>query len=402
VTGRFLPYGRQAITPEDISAVIETLRSDFLTQGPAVPKFEADFCRVTGAGHAVACSNGTAALHLAALATGIGKGDRALVTPLTFVASANCIRYAGGEVGFADIDGETLTLCPAAAERTLEAAAAAGRPFRAIVTVDLAGHPCDMEAFARLKNKYNLIWIHDACHSLGGGWTDSTGRVWRVGEYPAPDAVAWSFHPVKHITTGEGGMVTTFSDPVADRLRLLRTHGITKEPATFVFRDEGFDTDGQPNPWYYEMQSLGFNYRLTDLQAALGSSQLGRLAAGIARRNAIADRYRAGLAGISGVRLPAVRHGVRHAYHLAVIRIDYTGLGTTRARVMRELRERNIGSQVHYVPVPMMPFHAGTSRMSELPHTVAYYREALSLPCFPELLDDEVDRVVDALRELLA
>lgn len=399
---RFLSYGRQSITDDDITAVIETLKSDFLTQGPAVPIFEEDFGRVTGARHAVACSNGTAALHIAALAAGIKCGDRALVTPLTFVASANAIRYAGGEVSFADVDGETLTMSPSASQQQLEKAVAEGRPFRAIVTVDMAGHPCDMEAFARLKKKYGLIWIHDACHSLGGSWTDAVGRVWKVGEYPAPDVVAWSFHPVKHITTGEGGMVTTFSDQIADRLRLLRTHGIQKDPASFVFRNEAFDADGQPNPWYYEMQSLGFNYRLTDIQAALGSSQLKRLDAGIQRRNRIVDQYRSRLSGMPSIKLPQVRAGVGHAYHLAIIRLDFAGLGTNRARVMRSLRERNIGTQVHYIPVPKMPYYSGSALMSELPQTTAYYREALSLPCYPDLRDEDIDRVVNAVREVLA
>lgn len=402
MSARFLSYGRQSITEDDIHAVIEVLKSDYLTQGPAIPRFEEDFCTLTGARHAVACSNGTAALHLAALATKIAPGDRALVAPITFVASANCIRYAGGEVAFADIDGETITLSPDSAEVALERAVQEERPFQAIVTVDLAGHPCDMEAFARLKKKYNLIWIHDACHSLGGSWTDSAGTVWRVGEFPEPDAVAWSFHPVKHITTGEGGMITTFSDQIADRLRLLRTHGIRKESAAFVSRDEAFDENGKPNPWYYEMQELGFNYRLTDIQAALGSSQLKRLEAGIARRREIVEGYRAGFAGQKGIGMPTVRPGSGHAYHLALIRIDFETVGRSRAWVMNRLRERSIGTQVHYVPVPMMPYYAGTTPMSQLPEALAYYRETLSLPCYPDLRDEDVERVVYAVREVLS
>lgn len=399
---RFLSYGRQSVTEDDIQAVIETLKSDFLTQGPAIPRFEEDFCAMTGARHAVACANGTAALHLAALATKIAPGDRALVTPVTFVASANCIRYAGGDVAFADIDGETGTLSPESAEVALKKALDEGRPFRAIVTVDLAGHPCDMETFAGLKKKYELIWIHDACHSLGGSWTDSVGKVWRIGEYSEPDAVAWSFHPVKHITTGEGGMITTFSDQIADRLRLLRTHGIRKEPAAFVSRDEAFDENGKPNPWYYEMQELGFNYRLTDIQAALGSSQLKRLEAGIARRREIVECYRAGFAGLKGISMPAVKPGSGHAFHLAIVRIDFEAIGRSRAWVMNRLRERSIGTQVHYIPVPMMPYYAGTTAMCELPETLAYYRQTLSLPCYPDLRDEDVERVVYAVREVLS
>lgn len=402
MSDRFLPYGRQSVTDDDIQAVIEILKSDYLTQGPAVPIFEGDFSNLTGARHSIACSNGTAALHLAALASDITAGDRALVAPITFVASANCIRYAGGETAFADIDGETLTLSPEASEKALEKAVRDGRPFRAIVTVDMAGQPCDMEAFAGLKKKYNLIWIHDACHSLGGSWTDSAGRVWRTGAYEEPDAVAWSFHPVKHITTGEGGMVTTFSDQIADRVRLLRTHGICKDAESFVSREEAFDEDGRSNPWYYEMQSLGFNYRLTDIQAALGSSQLKRLDAGIRRRRQIVERYRGGFAGLEGISMPVVRPGVGHAYHLAIVRIDYEKLGKSRATVMNRLRERNIGTQVHYVPVPMMPYYAGAALMSDLPQALAYYREALSLPCYPDLRDEDVERVVGAVREVLA
>jgi len=399
---RFLSYGRHSITEDDIQVVIDTLKSDFLTQGPAIPRFEEDFRALTGARHAVACSNGTAALHLAALATKINPGDRALVAPLTFVASANCIRYAGGEVAFADIDGETITMSPDAAEAALKKASDEGRPFRAIVTVDLAGHPCDMESFARLKKIYDLIWIHDACHSLGGSWTDSSGKVWRVGECPEPDAVAWSFHPVKHITTGEGGMITTFSDQIADRLRLLRTHGIRKEPAAFISRDEAFDENGKPNPWYYEMQELGFNYRLTDIQAALGSSQLKRLEPGIARRREIVECYRAGFAGLKGMSMPSVKSGFGHAFHLAIVRIDFEAIGRSRAWVMNRLRERGIGTQVHYIPVPMMPYHAGSTQMSELPETLAYYRQTLSLPCYPDLRDEDVERVVYAVREVLS
>lgn len=428
-----IPYGRQQIGEEEIAAVVEVLRSDFLTQGPLVERFEEAFARTVGAPYAVACSSGTAALHLAVLAAGLGPGDRVLVPAITFVASANAGRFVGAEVAFADIDGDDLTLSPAAAEAVLEQARRAGRPFRALVTVDLAGHPCDMAAFGRLADAYGLIWIADACHALGATWTaparnqGSSGesasgevparsqesssrtaaagsgqaREWRIGEWPRPDFTVFSFHPVKHITTGEGGMVVTHDARRAARLRRLRSHGIVRDPDQFVFREEAFEPGGQANPWYYEMQALGFNYRLTDLQSALGLVQLRRLPAFLARRRAIAERYRRELDGHPGVRFPAVRPGCQHAWHLAIVRIDFAGLGTTRGQVMRRLRERGIGTQVHYIPVPMMPFYAGSALMAELPHALGYYREALSLPIFPGMGETEVARVIEALREVL-
>ncbi len=468
-----IPYGHQSIGEEEIAAVVEVLRSDFLTQGPVVERFEEEFARVVGAPHAVACSSGTAALHLAALAAGLGPGDRVLVPAVTFVASANAGRFVGADVAFADIDGDDLTLSPAAAEAVLEKARRDGRPFRALVTVDLAGHPCDMAAFGRLADAHGLIWIADACHALGATWTgpasgqgkagpiptaaergrgrprggsaaaasicgvgdgdgrrqgggaaaasplagpeesppdpagrtnagaDSLTRTWRVGEWPRPDFTVFSFHPVKHITTAEGGMVTTHDPRRAARLRRLRTHGIVRDPDRFVFREEAFDRDGQVNPWYYEVQALGYNYRLTDLQSALGLVQLRRLPEFLARRRTIVDRYRRELAGQPGVRFPAVRSGCVPAWHLAIVRIDYAGLGTTRGQVMRRLRERGVGTQVHYLPLPMMPFYAGSALMTNLPRSLGYYREALSLPLFPGMSDADVTRVLEALHEVL-
>lgn len=399
---KMIPYGRQSISQADIDATVAVLRSDFLTQGPAVGRFEEAFARTVGAPHAVACANGTAALHLAALAAGLGPGDRVLVTPVTFVASANCARFVGAEVAFADIDPDDLTLSAAAADEALARARREGRPFRAMVTVDLAGHPCDMAAFGRLKETYGLLWIQDACHALGATWTDAAGRSWKIGEWPVPDLTVYSFHPVKHITTGEGGMITTHQPRLAQRLACLRTHGITKDPQEFVFREEAFDRDGQPNPWYYEAQGLGFNYRLTDLQSALGTSQLARLPAFLERRRAILAAYQRDLAQVAGLRFPVVRPGIGHAWHLAVVRIDFTGRGTTRAQVMRKLREGGVGTQVHYIPVPLMPLYAGSESMNRLPQALAYYREALSLPVFPDLTDDDLAQVVRVVREVLA
>ncbi len=420
-----IPYGRQSISEAEIEAVVAVLRSDFLTQGPAVDRFEQAFGAAVGAPCAVACSSGTAALHLAALAAGLGPGDRVLVAPVTFVATANAARFVGAEVGFADVEGEHATLSAAAAEAALAEARRAGRPYKAVVTVDLAGHPCDQAGFGRLKEAYGLVWIEDACHALGATWTaplpganpapraareetpptasrpEAGGRLWKVGEWPVPDLTVFSFHPVKHITTGEGGMVTTHQPRLAERVRSLRSHGITRRPEEFVFPEESRDRDGQPNPWYYEAQALGFNYRLSDLQCALGLAQLARLPGFLERRREIMARYRRELAGLPGCRLLGEGPGVGHAWHLALARIDFAGRDTTRGRVMRQLLERGVATQVHYIPLPMMPQYAGTAVMADLPEALAYYRETLTLPVFPAMTDGEVEHVAAAVREVL-
>jgi len=398
---RHLSYGRQSIDDSDIQAVVDVLRSDFLTKGPAIDRFENDFCQATGARYAVACANGTAALHLAALAAGLQPGDRVLTTPLTFVASANCARYLGAEMAFADVTLPFGLLDPQACKAHLEAAAAAGRPFRALITVDLGGHPCDMPAFAALKEAFGFTWIHDACHSLGATWSDGTGTIRSPGAFPAVDLTAFSFHPVKHITTGEGGMVTTHREDLARHLRLLRTHGITKDPAQFRHHDLAFDEDGTPNPWYYEMQELGYNYRLTDLQAALGSAQLKRLSAFLASRRTIAARYRTGLQGLPHITVAEPGPGVEHAYHLASVLIDFPALGHSRAWMMKRLAALNIGTQVHYIPVPVMPAYGTGAALEALPNTRWYYQRTLSLPCFHGLTEHEIDYIIENLLTIL-
>ncbi|PKL46695.1 MAG: UDP-4-amino-4,6-dideoxy-N-acetyl-beta-L-altrosamine transaminase [Candidatus Riflebacteria bacterium HGW-Riflebacteria-2] len=399
---KFIPYGRQDISREDIEAVVAVLKSDYLTQGPAVESFEKAVCLEAGAGHAIACSNGTAALHLACMAAGLHAGEVAVTSAITFVASANCARYVGADVRFADIDPETLTMSPLSCRRLLAKAQSEGRPVKVVVTVDFAGHPCDMQAFARLKQEFGFIWIQDACHSIGATWEDSEGIRWKVGEWPAPDMTVFSFHPVKHITTGEGGMILTHDDELAGRLRMLRTHGITREPAEFSNSAEAFAADGTANPWYYEMQQLGFNYRLTDLQAALGESQLHRLAAGIVRRREIVAAYQARFSGHPHINFPGVAEGVWHAYHLAVAMIDFTAAGKSRAAVMKDLRQAGIGTQVHYIPVPLMPYYQADAACSEIPQALAYYGKALSLPCFPQLIDNDIERICSVLEVALA
>ena len=398
---KFLSYGRQDITQEDIEAVVEVLKSDYLTQGPAISQFEDALCEFTGAKFSIACSNGTAALHLSMLAAGIGGRDRVLVAPITFVASANCAKYVGADVSFADIDPLDLTISPLTCRKALEKAKAEGRPFKAIVTVDLAGQPCDMEAFGQLKKEFNLIWIQDACHALGASWKNSEGNVFKVGEWTVPDMTVYSFHPVKNMTTGEGGAISTHNERFAQKLRIFRTHGITKESESFVFNEEAFSNENETNPWYYEMQQLGYNYRITDFQAALGISQLKRLNAYTLKRQEIASQYRLGLSDVKGLTFPMPRPGISHAYHLFIIRVDFIGLGITRAKFMNSLREKNIGTQVHYIPVPMMPYYAGSCSMKDLPNSLAYYREALSIPCFPGMSFEDVDRVCSAIKEIL-
>lgn len=398
---KFLPYGRQEITEADIEAVVKTLKSDFLTQGPAIETFEQAFCETTGAKFSISCSNGTAALHLAAIAAGVVAGDTVVVPPITFVASANCARFNGAKVIFADIDRDTLTMSPVECEKQLRRYRDSGKPIKAIVTVDMAGHPCDMEAFARLKKEYGFVWIQDACHALGASWKDEKNHCWKIGEWPEPDMTVYSFHPVKHITSGEGGMITTHSENYANDLRLYRTHGITKDASKFIFPELAQDKSGCTNPWYYEMQELGFNYRLTDIQAALGESQLRRLEGFIARRRQIVELYRKNLQDVKNISFPQVAENVLHAYHLAVVEIDFESINKSRAAVMNGLREQGIGSQVHYIPIPMMPFYAETSCMAEVPNSMDYYRKALSIPCFPQLTDEDVNRVCQTLKEIV-
>jgi UDP-4-amino-4,6-dideoxy-N-acetyl-beta-L-altrosamine transaminase len=399
---KFIPYGRQEITREDIEAVVAVLKSDYLTQGPAIESFEKAVCLEAGSGHAISCSNGTAALHLACMAAGLQAGELAVTTPITFVASANCARYVGADVWFADIDPETLTMSPLACRRMLEKAHSQKRPVKVVVTVDFAGHPCDMQAFAQLKKEFGFVWIQDACHSIGATWEDSQGIRWKVGEWPMPDMTVLSFHPVKHITTGEGGMILTHDDGLAHVLRQLRTHGITRETSEFRHKAEAFAEDGTANPWYYEMQQLGFNYRMTDIQAALGESQLHRLAAGIVRRREIVAAYEARLGGHPHIAFPKAAEGVWHAYHLAVALVDFDSAGKSRAVVMNNLREAGIGTQVHYIPVPLMPYYAAAGGIEECPQAQAYYQKALSLPCFPQLTDADIARICSVLEVALA
>ena len=381
-----IPYGRQHITDADVAAVIETLHSDFLTQGPRVAEFEAQFAAYVGARFAVAVTNGTAALHLCALALGVQPGQRVITTPITFAASANCVRYCGGEVVFADIDPAT-GLLDLAAVRQLLAAHPKGY-FAGLIPVDFAGLAVDMEAARALADEYNLWIIEDACHAPGGYFVDSQGREQRCGSGQLAELAIFSFHPVKHIATGEGGMITTNDEALARHLRRLRTHGIEREATGLLRQDEG--------GWYMEMQELGYNYRISDINCALGLSQLQRADAGLARRRTLAAAYDAAFAATPGVAVLAPgRAG--HAYHLYVVEV------ANRRGLYDFLRSKNIYAQVHYVPVHRMPYYEQLGwKFGDFPHAEAYYSRCLSLPLYPTLTDEEQQYAIDCVREFLA
>jgi perosamine synthetase len=370
-----LPYGRQWIDDDDIAAVVEVLRSDWLTTGPKVEEFETAFAAETGAAHAVAVSSGTAALHLAMAALGIEPGDEVVVPALTFAASANCVVYCGGTPVFADVDPHTLLLDVEDVERRITPRT------RAIVAVDYAGQPCDYDALRALADAHGLALVADACHSLGGA---DRGRP--VGSLA--DVSCFSLHPVKHITTGEGGVLTLDDSVSASRLRALRNHGIATDHRQRA----------ENGAWFYEMLELGFNYRLTDFQCALGTSQLRKLSGWIARRQELALRYDAAFAAVDGIEPLAVRPDASHAYHLYVVQV------ANRDTVFAGLRARGIGANVHYVPVHLHPFYRerfGTGP-GLCPAAEAAYERILSLPLYPQLEDGDVDFVVSSLRAEVA
>ena len=373
-----IPYGHQHITDEDIQAVIETLKSDYLTQGPKIIEFEQAFARYVGAKYAVAVSNATAGLHLAATALQVRSGDKVIVTPITFAASANCIRYCNGMVVFCDIDPDTYLMDIKKLRRLLETNPPS--TFKGIVPVDFAGYPHQMEEFRQLADEYGLWILEDACHAPGGYFIDSNGEKQFCGNGKFADVTVFSFHPVKHIATGEGGMVTTNDKELFDRLSLLRTHGITKNPACLHENHGG---------WYYEMQELGYNYRLTDFQAALGLSQLKRADEGLKRRQKIAVRYNEAFKRIADIQTPYASPDVFHAYHLYIIQVP------DRLDLYNYLHENGIYAQVHYIPLHLMPYYREQgNKPGDLPVAEKYYSRCVSLPMFPTLTDEEQEYVI--------
>ena len=387
----FLPYGKQHIDQTDIDAVCDALQSDFLTCGPLVEKFENSFAEFVGAKHAVVVCNATAALHLAMLVSEIGPGDRVVTSPNTFLSSANCAAFVGATPDFCDIDPQTYTLCPKSLEATWQA------DTKAVVAVAYAGQSPDMPELARIAREKGAVVIEDACHGTGGGF-QVDGTSYKQGGHPWADITTLSFHPVKTLTTGEGGILVTDNDDYAAKARLLRTHGMTRD-------EESFQGDLERGPWYYEMQGLGYNYRITDFQCALGLNQLKKLPDFIKRRREIVARYNKGLNGLPWLTTPQVlREEDREeiSWHLYTVRINFPALSKSRTEVMQELRDAMIGSQVLYIPVHLQPYYQNTFgyQAGKCPEAEAYYEQALSLPLYPLLTDEDVDRVIGAVKHL--
>lgn len=375
-----IPYGRQTITEEDKKVVLSVLESDFLTQGPWVEKFEKSVAQFIQAKHAVAVTNGTAALHLAAMALGVKAGDKVIVTANTFAASANCIRYCGGDVEFADIDKDNYCLDLALLEKKLQANPGT---YKGIVCVDFAGYPVDFEKLRKIADKHSLWIIEDACHALGAQFKNSQGEMVFSGNSRYAEASVFSFHPVKHIATGEGGMITTSNDKLYAQLLKLRTHGITKDSSLFEFPSDG--------GWYYEMQELGFNYRISDILCALGASQMTRIEENLRRRREIAKRYDKELQG-TGLILPVVENDRLQAYHLYVVQSE------KRNDLYNHLRENGVYPQVHYIPVHRLPYYRELYGEISLPVAEKYYSRALSLPMYHGMTDDEQTRVISVIK----
>ena len=398
---KFLPYGRQQISEDDIHQVTEVLRSDWLTQGPAVPAFEGCLADYLGASECVACSSGTAALHLAVLSLGLGEGDAIVTTPNTFLATANCARFVGADVVFADIDPATGLIDPTAVVKILEDDTS--QRIKAVIPVHFAGQPADLPEIAKAAWRHGARIIDDASHAIGAGY-EFDDEQYRLGANPHSDLTVFSFHPIKHVAMGEGGAVATNDAQLAERMRRFRNHGIARD--YFQQEEMAISPAGVPNPWYYEMAEPGFNYRLTDIQAALGRSQLSRLPESLDRRRQIAALYRELIASHfpdGEVRPLTLRHGVTHAYHLFVVQIDFEQLGVSRAVLMNKLRAQGIGTQVHYIPINLQPYYRRLypDSMGNMPGMMKYYSRALSLPMFPELTEDDINRVVTVLAETL-
>ena len=389
-----IPYGKQNITQEDLDAVCQTLQSEYLTQGPKIKEFEDAFAQYIGSKYAVALANGTAALHLCAMALNVKAGDKVITTPITFAASANCVRYCGGEVVFADIDKETYLLDIHAVRRLLESSPIG--TYQGIIPVDFAGRAVDMEAFRKLANEFGCWIIEDSCHSPGGYFIDSNNNKQNCGNGNYADLAIFSFHPVKHIAAGEGGMITTNDEDLYKKLLMLRTHGITKSndaytnSLEFAIGRPVTGNDSYPG-WYMEMQTLGYNYRLTDFQAALGLSQLQRADAGLLRRREIAKKYFEAFKGKSFLKTQSCSiEG--HAYHLYIIEVE------KRFELYNFLRTQSIYAQIHYIPTHLMPYYRELGwKEGDMPNAESYYKGCISLPMYPTLTDDEQDFVINEI-----
>ena len=384
-----IPYGRQDISDEDIQAVVEVLRSDFITQGPAVQKFEQSIAEYCGAGHAIAVNSATSALHIACLALGVGPGDLVWTSPITFVASSNCALYCGAEVDFVDIDDATANMSVDALASKLAEAETAGRLPKVVIPVHLCGTSCDMQAIRALGDRYGFKIIEDASHAIGGGYLNVP-----VGSCTYSDITVFSFHPVKIITTGEGGMAVTNDAELAQRMDLLRSHGVTREPSLMTHESDG--------PWYYQQVELGFNYRITDIQAALGLSQMSRLDSFVARRHEIADWYYEHLAPLP-LQLPVRPADSYSALHLYVVRVELEHTPRTHREVFESLRAQGIGVNLHYIPVYAQPYYERLGFKAGLcPTAERYYERAISIPMFPNLTKEDLSKVRNALEKAVS
>ena len=375
-----IPYGRQWISEADIQIVVDILKSDYLTQGPKVKEFEEKICSITGAKYCVAVANGTAALHLAVASLQIEKGSEGITSPNTFAASANCMLYNNLIPRFADIDPRTYNIDPK------NISALVNKKTKLIIPVHFAGQPEDMPSISKIAKENQLYVIEDAAHDIGSQYADGS----YVGNCKYSDLTTFSFHPVKTITTGEGGAITTNSSELYDRLLMLRTHGITKDENKL---------SQNPGPWYYEMQELGFNYRLTDIQAALGISQLNRLNEFKQRRRVIIDRYNQSFKDIDWLKIPYEAEGLNSCFHLYVLQFDFDKIGKTRKEVMKELSSYNIGTQVHYITVNHLPYY-NKYNVDSCPIDEDYYNKCLSIPLFPAMSDTDIDYVIESIISL--
>jgi UDP-4-amino-4,6-dideoxy-N-acetyl-beta-L-altrosamine transaminase len=382
----FLPYGRQSIDEDDIAAVARVLKGDYLTTGPETSAFEDEFATAVHAPHAVACNSATAALHLALLGLGVGEGDVCIVPSITFLATANAARFCGAQVVFADVDSDTGLLTDATLSEALKRA---GARAKAVLPVHLAGALCDMASIEAVAREAGLFIVEDSCHALG-----TIGPDGPAGDCQRSDAASFSFHPVKTLACGEGGMLTTRQGRLAERAQQLRSHGIERDAAHFTTLPD--------QPWIYEMQALGFNYRMPDINAALGRSQLAKLPTFAARRRTLAALYEAALAPLAPlVQAPVRQDGVDPCRHLMNVRIDFEAAGVSRADVMARLKDHSVGSQVHYIPVHTQPYYVARYGDQSLPGAESYYARTLSVPLYPAMEDADVGRVVDSLTAAL-
>jgi perosamine synthetase len=384
-----ISYGKQTIDQDDIDAVVEILKGDWLTQGPAVEVFENGLKKYFGAQHACALSNGTAALHLTGLALGWQPSDIIITSPITFLATANCIVYAGATPDFVDIDPATYTIDPNLVEKKVKAYRTVGQNVKAIIGVDYAGHPCDWKALREIADKYDLQLVNDNCHALGATYLNDKQYAVKYA-----DLLIQSYHPVKHLTTGEGGAILTNNSDFDEKVRRLRTHGMTKDPNLM---------EGNDGPWYYEMHEVGFNYRITDFQCALGSSQLKKLDIFVGNRREIAIRYDKSFANFDQVITPRYHSSIEHSYHLYPLQIDFEKLSLTKVNFFEKMKKSGINLQVHYIPIHLQPFYKKRYgfQTGDFPLSENFYHSEVSLPVYPDLSVDEQKIVIEKIKQFL-